>query len=60
MIEEAVGTIFKVNVEAVNIVHVRGKARRVGRQRRPGMTSDWKKAIVTVQTGQRIEFFEGV
>lgn len=60
MIEEAVEKIFKVNVTAVNVVHVPGKLRRVGRQRRPGMTSPWKKAIVTLQPGQRIEFFEGV
>ena len=60
MIGEAVEKIFKVNVLSVNIVHVPGKLRRVGRQRRPGMTSPWKKAVVTIQAGQRIEFFEGV
>ncbi len=61
MIGEAVEKVFKRKVAAVNIVHVRGKLRRVGRQRRPGMTSPWKKAIVTLEPGeQRIEFFEGV
>ncbi len=61
MIAAAVETAWKdVNVVAVNIVHVPGKHRRVGRQRKPGMTSPWKKAVVTLQPGQRIEFFEGV
>ncbi len=60
MIEEAVSKIFKVNVTAVNIIHVQPKRRRVGRQRNPGLTSPWKKAVVTLQPGQRIEFFEGV
>lgn len=57
MIREAVEKIFKVDVTAVNVVHVPGKLRRVGRQRRPGMTSPWKKAVVTIRPGQRIEFF---
>lgn len=60
MIEEAVEKIFKVNVTAVNISHVPGKRRRMGRQRRPVVTSGWKRAVVTVQPGQRIEFFESV
>ncbi len=60
MIGEAVEKIFKVNVTAVNVVHVPGKLRRVGRQRKPGLTSPWKKAVVTIRPGQRIEFFEGV
>jgi len=60
MIREAVEKIFKVNVTAVNVIHVPGKLRRVGRQRRPGRTSPWRKAVVTLQPGQRIEFFEGV
>jgi len=58
LVREAVEKLFKVNVEDVNIVKVRGKTRRVGRQvvREP----DRKKAIVTVREGQRIEIFEGV
>jgi len=60
MIREAVERIFKVNVTAVNVVHVPGKLRRVGRQRRPSLTSPWRKAVVTLRPGQRIEFFEGV
>ncbi|MGQ9674885.1 MAG: 50S ribosomal protein L23 [Chloroflexota bacterium] len=57
-IEEAVEKIFKVNVTDVNVSTVPGKMRRIGRNR--GMTSPWKKAVVTVQQGQRIELFEGV
>ena len=58
-IKEAVQLAFKVNVTDVRTMNVRGKMRRVGRNR--GITRDWKKAIVTVQQGQTItEFFEGV
>jgi len=51
---------FKVDVVAVNTTKVHGKSRRIGR--RIGHKPDWKKAIVTVAKGQRIEryFVEGV
>src|SRR5215472_18456536 len=48
----------KVQVAAVNIVHVSGKVRRRGRS--VGMTRSWKKAIVTLRAGQRLDLFEGV
>src|SRR5262245_47627926 len=48
----------KVQVEAVNIVHVSGKQRRRGRS--VGMTRSWKKAIVTLKADQRLDLFEGV
>ncbi len=57
-IKEAVEKAFKVNVTSVNVINVPGKMRRAGRRR--GMTSPWKKAIVTLQAGQKIELFEGV
>lgn len=57
-IRRAVEEVFKVNVRAVNIVHVPGKMRRMGRNR--GLTSPWKKAVVTLKEGQRIELFQGV
>lgn len=57
-IKEAVETAFKVNVLGVNVVTVQGSTRKIGRRR--VMTSPWKKAIVTVKPGQKIEFFEGV
>ncbi len=57
-VKRAVEQVFKVNVRAVNIIHVRGKTRRMGRSQ--GVTTPWKKAIVTLQEGQRIELFQGV
>lgn len=58
MIRQAVETIFKVDVTAVNVSSVHGKMRRVGKN--IGKTRDWKKAVVTLKPGQRIEVFEGV
>lgn len=57
-IKEAVEAAFKVNVVKVNVMNVPGKMRRMGR--RQVMTPSWKKAIVTLKTGQKIEFYEGV
>jgi large subunit ribosomal protein L23 len=48
----------KVQVSSVNIVHVSGKVRRRGRS--VGRTRSWKKAIVTLRAGQRLDLFEGV
>ncbi|OGO42443.1 MAG: 50S ribosomal protein L23 [Chloroflexi bacterium RBG_16_58_8] len=58
MIKQAVEKAFKVKVTGVNVISMRGKSRRVGRQM--VMTAPWKKAIVTLQAGDKIEFFEGV
>lgn len=57
-VKEAVETIFNVNVTAVNVISVPPKTRRVGKT--TGKTSPWKKAIVTLREGQRLEVFEGV
>jgi large subunit ribosomal protein L23 len=57
-VKEAVEKAFKVNVVGVNIITVHGKTKRVGRHQ--VKTSSWKKALVTLQSGQKIEFFEGV
>ena len=57
-IKKAVEKAFKVNVTSVNVICVPGKMRRAGRRR--GMTPEWKKAVVTLQAGQKIELFEGV
>ena len=57
-IKEAVEKAFKVDVISVNVIQVPGKMRRTGRQR--GMTSPWKKAVVTLAEGNKIELFEGV
>lgn len=53
-IAEAVERSFKVTVRRVNVQNYRGKNRR-GRTGRPGRTSDFKKAIVTLKAGDKIE-----
>jgi len=58
MIKQAVEKSFKVKVTGVNVVTMRGKTRRMGR--RIIKTEPWKKAIVTLKTGDKIEIFEGV
>ncbi len=57
-IKQAVEKAFKVKVLAVNVMTVPGKTRRVGRQQ--VLTQSWKKAIVTLKPGDKIELFEGV
>jgi large subunit ribosomal protein L23 len=57
-IKQAVEKAFNVKVSSVNVVIVRGKTRRIGR--RAVLTQPWKKAIVTLQPGDSIQFFEGV
>ena len=57
-VKEAVEKAFGVKVVAVNLMVIPGKRRRFGRHLTH--TSPWKKAIVTVAGGQRIQFFEGV
>ena len=55
-IREAVEKAFDVKVVAVNVTMVRGKTKRRGI--RWVKTSGWKKAIVTLQPGQKIPVFE--
>ncbi len=57
-IKQAVEKAFKVEVTAVNVMIVLGKRRRRGRQQLPA--HPWKKAIVTLKPGDKIELFEGV
>lgn len=52
-IKSAVEKIFNVHVEAVNTLNVGGKWRRVRAQ--PGQTEDWKKAMVTLRKGEKID-----
>ena len=52
-IKKAVQDIYKVKVQDVNTVHVIGKLKRV--RVRSGYSSSWKKAIVSLQEGQKIE-----
>ena len=52
-IKKAVEMIYKVKVEAVNTQVVPGKLKRVRRE--VGMTSEWKKAVVTLKDGNKID-----
>jgi large subunit ribosomal protein L23 len=52
-IRQAVQELFKVKVIKVNTLNVRGKARRQ-RTAQAGQAPDWKKAIVTLQAGDKI------
>ena len=52
-IKNAVESLFKVKVEAVRTANMPGKMHRVGRSE--GKRSDWKKAVVTVKAGQKID-----
>lgn len=57
-IGKAVEAVFKVKVSDVRTLQVKGKIKRRGRTL--GKRKDWKKAIVTLMPGERIEFFDGV
>ena len=52
-IKRAVEDIYKVKVDAVNTIMMRGKLKRV--RYAMGKTSDWKKAIVTLKEGSKID-----
>lgn len=52
-IKNAVEEIYKVKVTAVNTLTMRGKVKRVRYQE--GRTSDWKKAVVTLKKGEKID-----
>jgi large subunit ribosomal protein L23 len=52
-IKKAVETIYKVKVDAVNTQVVPGKLKRVRREQ--GYTSEWKKAVVTLKDGHKID-----
>ncbi len=56
-VRQAVEQLFDVKVEGVNIVKVRPKPKRRGFSR--GTKPGWKKAIVQLRAGDRIEIFEG-
>ncbi|MEO0102215.1 MAG: 50S ribosomal protein L23 [candidate division WOR-3 bacterium] len=55
-IKKAVEEIFKVKVKKVRILNMKGKPRRMGIF--SGRTSNWKKAIVSLKEGERIESLE--
>ena len=57
-IKKAIEGIFNVNVAKIRTMQVKGKTKQRGRI--VGKRRDWKKAIVTLMPGERIDFFEGV
>ena len=57
-IKQAIEELFKVKVKDVNTMRVLGKIKRMGKHE--GRRPSWKKAVVTLEPGNRIEFFEGV
>ncbi len=56
MVKKAVKEIFNVTPDRVNVIMMRGKKKRVRYQY--GYTTAWKKAIVTLKAGDKIELFE--
>ena len=57
-IKKALEDIFNVKVAVVRTMQVKGKTKQRGRI--TGKRRDWKKAIVKLMPGERIDFFEGV
>ena len=56
-IKQAIESIFNVRVAAVKTMQITGKIKQRGRI--TGKRRDWKKAIVKLMPGERIDFFEG-
>lgn len=56
-IKAAVELLFKVEVDAVRVLTVKGKEKRFGRMM--GRRKNWKKAFVSLKPGQEINFVEG-
>ena len=57
-IKDAVEKAFDTKVQQVRTIQIKGKVKQRGRI--VGKRKDWKKAIVTLMPGQKIDFFEGV
>jgi len=57
-VKQAVEEIFKVKVRRVHTLTVHGKKKRMGRHE--GRTRSWKKAMVTLMPGEKLDFLEGV
>jgi len=59
-VKRAIETIYGVDVAAVNVMNMPAKATRRRGRRRMVRRPSWKKALVTLVGGQRLEVFEGV
>ena len=57
-VKAAVEGLFNVNVTAVNTIRIKGKLKRT--RGRVGRRSDYKKAVVTLREGQRIDITTGI
>ena len=57
-IKDAVEKLFNVKVSDVRTINVQGKKKRIGRHM--GKRADWKKAIVSLAEGQKVDFLEGL
>lgn len=54
-------SLFSVKVIKVRIINIKGKEKKVGRQRRQTIRKpDWKKAILELTPGQKIDIFEEI
>nr|HID13268.1 50S ribosomal protein L23 [Anaerolineae bacterium] len=58
-IKRAIEAIFGVDVVAVNVMNMPAKATKRRGRRRVVRRSPWKKAVVTLAEGQRLDVFEG-
>jgi len=55
-VKRAVEKVFQVKVDSVNVQNVLGKRKRQGRYL--GKRADWRKAIVTLKEGEKIDLYE--
>lgn len=57
-VKQAAEEVLKVRIEKVNIIKVKGKKKRLGRHE--GKRPDFKKAILSLRQGEKVDLFEGV
>jgi large subunit ribosomal protein L23 len=57
-VKDAIEKAFKVKVTGLNLMNMVGRSRRLGRRVVPA--KPWKKAVVTLKQGDKIELFETV
>lgn len=57
-IKKAVEEIFKVKVNRVTTINCKGKKKRLGKHE--GKRPDWKKAVVALKEGEKLDFIEGM